>query len=387
MKSSRGTAFGLVVAALGLLFWAAIGSTVIRLAFQRDFLNLYTGGVLARTGHFSDLYDFRLQTAIQDSLVPGLPVHFPFVRPPFYALMLAPLSLLPIQIAFPVWIGLQTCGMFGVWVWAWRRFGPESMVYCAFFLPASLGIAHGQDCIILLLEMLAVWLLMERKLDFVAGLILGLALFKFHLFLLLPLAILLRRRWRLLGGYAVGGTSLAVFSVLLVGEAGVRGYWELLMRKDLISLSPSPEMMVCMNAIAVNLGIDQIWFRVMLLAIPIGIALWSTWRTEDERRWFWSAVIGSMLLSPHTFEYDVSSLLIPGLLVAFAGPDKLTRIMGAVVLMPLAYFLTLAGTPWAMAPSLLVLTFLFAMSGLWPYLSTLRSRLASVNESTVSHQR
>ena len=356
----------LIAGTLGILFWLTIGSYVIRDAFQRDFLNLYTGGLLARTGHLSELYNWELQKATQDSLVPNLQLHFPFVRPPFYALMLAPISLLPVKTAFVVWIALWISALVGVSIWAWRRFGPDSLIFCSFFLPASSGIAHGQDCMILLLEMLAAWLLLERRKDRLAGLVLSLTLFKFHLLLLLPLAILLRRRWNLFAGYAAGGTALALLSLAVSGIAGARGYVELITRRDLETLSPSPWMMVGWNAIAVNLGLGGTWFVPLLLAAGAALVIFSALRAREDYRWFWTAVVGSMMLSPHTYQYDLSSILIPGLIGAFVIPDRYLRIAAGIALIPLPYFFSVAGIPVAIVPSLVVAAFVVSLSGLLP---------------------
>lgn len=348
---------------MGVLFWATIGSLIVRESYRRDFLNLYTGGLLARTGHFADLYDFKLQTTLQDQLIPDLPVHFPFVRPPFYALFLAPISLLPVAVAFPVWLGLQFAGLVFVWRWAWRRFGPESMAYCALFLPTCLGIVYGQDCILLLLVMLAAWTLMERDKDSWAGLVLSLTLFKFHLFLLLPLAIIARGRWKLLGGYAAGGIAMAAVSFVMVGRAGMEGYLALLTRKDLSTLAPSPGMMVGMNAVAVNLGLDSGWLVALLTAGAVGLVVWAARRPGADLYWFWTAVVGSMLVSPHTYEYDLSALLVPTLMVAFSNSRRSLRIAGALTLMPVPYLATVAPAPLPITPSLVVIAFMIALSG------------------------
>ncbi len=214
--------------------------------------------------------------------------------------------------------------------------------------------------------MLGAWTLLERKRDGAAGLLLALALFKFHLFLLLPLAILLRGRWRLLAGYAGGGAALAAFSVLLAGPAGLREYVNLLTRKDIQTLSPSPEMMVGFNSIAVNAGLDLLAVKVILFAAGIALVLWSARKARDEAQWFWTAVIGSMLLSPHTYEYDLSSLLIPGLIAVFSTSDRRLRFAGMAALIPLPYFCTIAGAPWAIAPSIVVVALLVTLSGVLP---------------------
>jgi hypothetical protein len=265
-----------------------------------------------------------------------------------------------------VWIGLQIAGMAAVWIWAWRRFGSDAQVYCAFFLPTSMGIAHGQDCIVLLLIMLGAWTLLEKKMDAAAGLVLALTLFKFHLFLLVPLAMLLQRRWKLLGTYAAGGAALALVSVALAGPSGIQGYLHLLTRKDLETLSPSPEMMVGMNAIAVNLGLEMLWAKALLMAAPVAVVIWTAVHVKDDLRWFWTAVIGSMLLSPHTYEYDLSALLIPALIAVFGASGRALRITAATALVPLFYFFTIGSAPWSIAPSLVIVAFFVALSGLLP---------------------
>lgn len=362
MKVSQAAVRSTLVLLIAVSLWIAIGSNSIRDAYRRDFLSLYTGGLMARTGQFGALYDYGVQTAVEDRLIPGLPLHFPFVRPPFYAFMLAPLSLLPVQMAFPVWIGLQIGLLLVVWRWAWYRFGPDSLVYCGFFLPACMGIAVGQDCVVLLIEMLGAWTLMERRKDGWAGLVLSLTLFKFHLFLLLPLAIVLRKRWSLLGGYAAGGTLLAGVSALLVGEAGIREYLSLLTRKDLENLS-SPDMMIGLKAVAVNLGIEALWFQALLIAGAVGLVVYAARKPGQEMRWFWTAVTASMLVSPHTFIYDVSSLLVAGLLAVFSSEGKAVRGTAMVMLIPLPYFMTVFRAPLAMIPSLVVIVFLISLSG------------------------
>src|ERR1700680_3099550 len=94
----------LAVALLAIALWTALGSLMLAPAQRADFLNLYTGASLALSGHFGDLYDYSIQSAVSRAQVPDVTLVFPFVRPPFYALALSPLALLPFRDAFAVWI-------------------------------------------------------------------------------------------------------------------------------------------------------------------------------------------------------------------------------------------------------------------------------------------
>src|ERR1700734_793026 len=77
------------------LIWVAMGSMIVPGARKHDFLNLYTGASLALDGNFAHLHSPAVQLARERQFVPSLPTLVPFVRPSFYALLLAPLALLP----------------------------------------------------------------------------------------------------------------------------------------------------------------------------------------------------------------------------------------------------------------------------------------------------
>ncbi len=313
MAASRHAKLAAILAAIvASLFYVAIGSS-IRPARDHDFMNLYTGGMLARTGHLADLYDFDVQIQRQDQIAPGISAHFPFVRPPFYALILSPISLLPFQAAFGVWIAIQVGLFLCVWAWAWRRFGHDSIIYCSLFLPAAVGIAHGQDCVVLSIVGLGVLEATERRKDSLAGALSALLLAKFHLFLLVPFAIAARRRWRMLAWYLGIAATLGLGSIALVGPEGARRYIALLTRKDLATLSPSPERMLGVRSIALNFG-GGIWLEACLAIGVVALALWAAWRVPDDEsgqdwRWISAAILASLLLSPHTYEYDAAVLL------------------------------------------------------------------------------
>jgi len=354
------------VAVLAVVLWTAFGSAMLPLAQRTDFLNLYTGASLALHGHFRQLYDYSLQSAVSRSLMPDVISIFPFVRPPFYALALSPLALLPFKQAFAVWISLQIVLLLACWWWAWRTFGPDALVWTSMFLPTALGIASGQDCVVTLAICCAAWAAYRRKLETVAGVLLALTLFKFHLFLLVPLALLVRRRWRMFAGYSAAGSALAILSLLLCGWQGVRAYAALLTRKDLATLAPSPERMLGVNALLANLRIDSLPVTALLAGAVIFLVVRSARFHQDDWRWFWAAVAGSLLISPHTYPYDGAVLLIPGLLAVFQGDTPTLRILGATILLPLLYGLNLAGPPYSALPGLALLAFLAALAGALP---------------------
>ena len=132
------------VVVIGLCgLWVALGSKIWPTASQHDFLNLYTGGRLALEGRLHDLHDPAVQLEFERKLVPDLPQLVPFVRPIFYAVALAPMAAMPYRTALIVWTTSHIALLLGCWIWAWRRFGPDALIFAALSLPAPLGIASG----------------------------------------------------------------------------------------------------------------------------------------------------------------------------------------------------------------------------------------------------
>jgi hypothetical protein len=188
-------------------FWTLLGSVLVPGARFHDFLNLYAGASLARDGVFAAMHSPEVQIQREREYAPQLPELVPFVRPPFYAALLAPLAWLPFGAAFWMWLAVQTIVLAGIWAWAFRRWGADALIFGSMYLPTALGIAHGQDCVLILLIVLGVYALARREQYFLSGAVLGLGLIKFHLFMLWPLALLVQKRWRMLAGACVAAAA------------------------------------------------------------------------------------------------------------------------------------------------------------------------------------
>ena len=296
---------------------------------------------------------------------PQLPELVPFVRPPFYALALAPLAWIPFGPAFWAWLGVQAAVLAGTWVWAFRRWGSDALIFGSMYLPTALGIAHGQDCVLILWIVLGTFALAARGRHFLSGVILGAGLIKFHLFLLWPLMLLVQRRWRMLAGAGTAVTAELLISLALVGPGGLANYAALLRMTDLRHLSPSPELMVNARGIALNLGVDDIGVIGLVTLAAVVLTLAACWRAP-----LWRAIAaasaGSLLIAPHVYGYDMALLLAGLWLAVFESGthsgSQVPRIAAAVLLTPIPILLSLAGSPWAAATPLALLAFLASLA-------------------------
>lgn len=347
-----------IVAVLSVVFYAAVCAPVLPYSAKHDFLSFYTGATVARGGDFHCLYDLEFQAAQQDRIVPGIQNIAPYLRPPFYAVLLIPLSLLPLHAAFAVWISAGLSLLCWIWWWTWRTFGPDALVFSALFLPTAYGIAHGQDCVFVAAAILASWIAMRRGNDLAAGAIGALALIKFHLLILFVPALLLRRKWAMLAGFAGVGIVEAGVSFALIGPAGVRQYAGLLHNPNLATLHPSPERMINVHGLLANAGFHHGW----IAAVPVAaFTLLVAWYAKDDWLWFWGAIAGAILAVPHAYQYDAALLLVPLLAGIFRGSSASLRMVAATAALPLPYLFTLFGKPWAAVPPLLLLVWFALM--------------------------
>lgn len=350
-----------LAAASAIVFYCAAGANIVGNAQRHDFLNLYAGATIARASDFAHLHDADRQFAVERRLVPDLPSLVPFVRPPVYAALLSPLASMPLRRAFWVWIGIQSATLMGCWAWASRRFGAAGLVWSAWFLPTAYGIANGQDCVLMLLAMIAAMELAERGHAASSGFAIGLTLIKFHLLLLFPVLMLVSRRWRMLAGYGVAAAMEAAISLWLGGRQGMAAYARLLGRKDIERLSPSPEMMSNVHAITANLRIDSTVVSVALAGAVMAIAVFAAWRAPWWR-WFAAGTAGSLLMVPHVYGYDTAMLLAPVLAAIVGAQTKLARYAAMAIALPCVFWMPAAGRPWAMAPALAIVTFLISIA-------------------------
>ena len=344
------------------IFWIVQGALTYQRARRHDFLSFYTGATLIRQGQAEHLYDLDAQRPIQKALAPANEDVIPFIRPSYYALILAPLSFLPFGAAFWVWVGFQAVLLLLCWAWAGRCFGWDAMIFGAIYFPTAAGITNAQDCVFLLALAIAAFVLAERKREFWSGVVLGLGLIKFHLFFLLPLVVLIQKRFRIFAGYCLTGVvALGVF-LLLGGLGGVEEYAALLLRDDLEWLSPAPELMINIQSVAANLGLRSPWAPALLISLVVVVTIAGAWRAELWR-WLSVALLGSVLITPHAYAYDAAILLLPVWLVLFRSSDNpALRIIAATLAVPLPFLSLLFGPPWTVIPALTIFTLLCGLA-------------------------
>jgi len=322
-----------------------------------DFTSSYTAGKSIIQGRSRQLYDLETQFAIQHefaSEVKNRENPLPFNHPPFEALLFAPLALLPYVTAYIVWAVLNISLILGFWhllrprLPALHALLPALPLLAMFaFFPVAMALMQGQDSILLLFFYGLAFLGLAKGRAFVAGLCLGLALFKFQLVLPFVLVLVLKRQWKAAAGFATTAFVLLWVSVAVVGWSGVIAYPEFLLRltRSGARVGIDPRDMPNLRGLVAG-SLHWAGLPAALLIIVLSVALLALvshwWRMQSRHQFvlgFSLCLTITIITSYHLQVHDLSLLILPMLLVAellvagqIAGPARRILITSLVVL-------------------------------------------------------
>ena len=216
---------GLALGSLAL--WGAAYAQ--HLTWRADFTQFYTGWTLVIGGQGHDLYDFTLQTQVQQQILGGRYLAgglLPFNYPPHVALLFAPLAYLALDRAYLVWSVLQL-GLLG-WLWQvllrhLRAGGVDDRaralaISAALALPAvGATLLLGALSTLMLICLLNFALALRRQDDAMAGFWLVLLTLKPQFAVIPALVLVAGRRWRAIGVAVGGGLIVVVVTMLVFG--------------------------------------------------------------------------------------------------------------------------------------------------------------------------
>ncbi|HTC86819.1 MAG TPA: glycosyltransferase family 87 protein [Bryobacteraceae bacterium] len=350
----------LLLAAGLSVFWGILGGPLLVQSYNNDFLCYYIGGTLVREGRFANLYSPAAQMEVQRQVAPSVAEARPYVRPPWFAFALAPLTSFSLVHAYAIWIAGLLITLLATWAWATVRFGESALVVAVLFLPANLGLCFGQDCAAMLAVLCVSYALLSREKKFSSGLVLGLGLMKFHLLLLFPVWMLMQKRWRTLAGFAATGTAFLAAALAMLRPSGIASYIGVLLHGKTELADPSPDTMANIYSVLANFGMQSKALNGVLAAGVIGLAIIGLRRAPLWRS-IAIAATASLLISPHVFGYDAAMILLPIWLVIDNATRKISRYAALVLAAPFTFCFTLANPPLRCVPALALLGFLIAM--------------------------
>jgi hypothetical protein len=276
-----------------------------------DFPLHWTASFLALIGEPASVYDFDQLQIIEKNLTGHGPHPWPY--PPTALLIDLPLSLAPYFVSLALWLAVTL----GVYLLVLFRIAPHplTILWSLAFIGTFMNFYFGQNGFLSAALLGGGLLLLENR-PLLGGMLLGLLSYKPHIFVLLPLALLLGRYWRALGGLVISGFGLFLASVALFGF----DIWQIFLRNiphtmhnlhtEALWFDKMPSVFAAVRCAGQGVGLAWI-FQGLAMSLAVTLVVWF---------WFGPAilplraaalVLATLLFSPHIWYYDLTLLALP----------------------------------------------------------------------------
>ena len=335
-----------------------------------DFGNYYLYANVGLHQGWSHLYDLAAQRQ-QWLRLGGADVipWFPIIYPPPLAWLAVPFTLLPLPVAYACWTAVLT----GCVIVAWRLVVPTgsrltrwtALAAMLAVMPVLYALLLGQILILELAVIAAVWWLVSRGHEVLAGILLTVLVFKPQVAFLIPVALLVIGRWRTVAVWLAGSALIAVIALWTTGIDGLRDYAN---RVSDAASTPPQFFVPTQFTLAGLFGHGLLTVAIAGLLVALTIAAVYRHRREAPAVPIACALIGSMLVTPYLHQQDLATLLLAGgiavqgrldqwqvrvliagyslmLAISYWGFGSLGPILGALLLVSEAIFLLAACRP------------------------------------------
>ena len=271
-----------------------------------DFVYFLTFARVGLTYGEPRLYDSALQQSALQAQFPGAPFEV-VVNPPPLAWLLAPLTLVPYELALWIW----TASMIAALAVSSQLLAPPGRypraLYTASllgFLPAYLLVVSAPLAPLVVLSVVLAWKLIRDDREVAAGLVLAIGLLKPTLAVLVPFALLAAGHRRLFMSWLVAAVVLVLASAASIGPNGIKDYIA-------ASASFASNPYYLRWSLVPFLGDGTAWVAAVLVisGATMGIA-WRL-RRDGPEPVIAVGVMGSILVNHHMTPGDLMMLLAP----------------------------------------------------------------------------
>jgi alpha-1,2-mannosyltransferase len=273
----------------------------------RDFLNTWMGGRSAFFGGPAPWFDFRLYNeALRELLGTHAEVFWSY--PPDILLFIWPLGLMPYLPAYIAWC------LIGIALYLFACSGAISRDRLL-FLAVAPGIAvcifFGQNGFYTAALLIGGLLSLDRR-PVLAGVLFGLLSIKPQLGLLLPVILLLERRWVTIAAAVATVAVLVAATAMWFGWNVWVEYWQ--------KVVPQQEWLIAHGGGLLFAMVSSVLFGARLLSLPIGVAwglqwfvaalalaavVWTYWKRRDPALSLALLVTATFLFTPYILNYDM----------------------------------------------------------------------------------
>ena len=335
----------------------------------RDFINVWVGPQLAFNDRIGTLFDLRgYHAAISELFGAELPFHG-WGYPLFTLILFWPLALLPYFVALAIWTVLGFAAFAAVILSQIDKERRGAALLVLALAPACLiNTVGGQNGFLTASLFIGGVLAIDRR-PILAGVLFGVLTLKPQLGIVIPFALLALGAWRTIAVATVTALLLFAISLAVFGIEPARQYFTITSAVH-VSLLHIFEgyytyMMVSLFAGARTFGAS--YASAMALQVAVGLpvliaSVWAVRRTQDPRLRALVLVAAAPLLTPYTFNYDLTAVagtMVWAIFGAVAGPRPTLAFVLVWLVPTLTIVLGVEGI--GLMPFVLILQFIAAI--------------------------
>jgi hypothetical protein len=290
-----------------------------------DFITFWAASLLALAGEAAASFNLDRIYAAERVAVPANESVFLWHYPPTFHLVILPLALVPYLVAYSAWIATT----FAAYALVMRRLAPrpETLWLLLAFPGAFINAFHGQNGF-MTAALFGGGLMLLDKRPVVAGIVFGLMSCKPQLGLLLPFALLFGRQWTAFAAAAATSLAFAALSTVVIGLDAWLAFWRnmpvvgILLDSGALPWAKIPSLYVMLRM--VGLSAAPAYALHAFLALGVAAAVMHVWWRCRGSLLLNGAVlvVGTLLIPPYLFDYDLALLAIP---IAILGWDGVKR--------------------------------------------------------------
>ena len=311
--------------------WAAlydIATWVVlymRQSIHPDFRIFYVAAEAGLRYGWASIYDLTTLRALSSSFPAGqnyINPALPFINPPVFAWLIAPLTALPLPVAYLVWSIVSLAAL----LWAWHIAAPYAGLRKIALLLAALALwpvldafYFGQPTLVIVGLLATAWWLCSKDRPLAAGAALALATaLKPHTVVLVPLALMVSGRYRPFLSWAAVCALLAIASVIALGPTGLNNALQTLEYGQTDTGQAHYTLAYVFGTGLVSYAFEGIQ------GIAALVIAWR--RRADLNTVFALGILGSLVLAFHLHQYDYAALILAAWLVLRTGPPLWHRL-------------------------------------------------------------
>jgi alpha-1,2-mannosyltransferase len=300
-----------------------------------DFSNVYAAGTYVLEGNPDAPFDPPTQYAREQTIFGKATPFYGWHYPPYFLFIAGALAKMPYGLALAVWQG-STLALYLLMIWGIVSFpspraagrGDYVWLLLALAYPAVLiNIGHGQNGFLTAALLGGALLVLDRR-PLLAGVLIGLLVYKPQFGLMIPLALIAGGRWRT---FAAAAATFAVLTFVTTIAFGP-DVWHAFMLSTKFSRTVVLEQgQTGWQKIQSVFSWARMWGAPIPLAyalqgaltVALGIAIFRLWRSAAPSAQKNAALcIAAILATPYSLDYDMM-VLAPA--IAFFAVDGVVR--------------------------------------------------------------